>query len=77
MSLICGNLVLWKGAESASLATIATAKLIIKVLARHGFYNVLTVCQGYGKDIGEAMTGDKRIPLISFTGSCAVGRHIG
>jgi aldehyde dehydrogenase family 7 protein A1 len=76
IALICGNLVLWKGAESASLLTIATTKLVVKVLADNGFNSVVTLCQGWGKDIGEAITNDKRIPLVSFTGSCSIGKSI-
>lgn len=67
---------MWKGAESASLVTIATSKLVCQVLAKHGFNSVVTVCHGWGKDIGEAMINDKRIALLSFTGSCAIGQMV-
>lgn len=44
IALICGNLVMWKGAESASLLTIATMKLVAEVLEKNGFKSVVTLC---------------------------------
>jgi len=34
------------------------------------------LCQGLGNDVGEAMIQDKRMPLVSFTGSTKTGRHV-
>lgn len=76
IALICGNLVVWKGAPTSSMITIATAKIINSVFEKNKINpNVLTVVQG-GIDIGQAMTADKRIPLLSFTGSTRVGKII-
>ena len=73
---ICGDLVTWKGAPSTSLVTIATANIIGEVFKKNKINpNVITVVQG-GVDIGQKMTSDKRIPLISFTGSTKVGKII-
>lgn len=73
IALICGDTVTWKGAPASSLVTIATAQIIGDVLRKNKINpNVLTVLQG-GADIGEAMTKDPRIPLVSFTGSSRVG----
>jgi len=70
---ICGDTVTWKGAPASSLVTIATAKIVGEVLKKNKINpNVLTVLQG-GADIGEAMSKDTRIPLLSFTGSSKVG----
>jgi len=76
IALICGDCVLWKPALTTCLTTIATAKIIIDVLKENGFNNVFTVACGDGPDIGNAMVMDKRIPLVSFTGSTGVGRHV-
>lgn len=76
IALVCGDQVVWKGSESASLTTIATTKLVTRVLERNGFGSLLTTCQGNGKEIGETMINDKRLPLISFTGSTKTGRHV-
>lgn len=76
IALITGNLVVWKGAPSASLISIASANIIGDVLAKNKLNpNILTVVQG-GIDIGQKMTEDKRIPLLSFTGSTKVGKII-
>lgn len=76
LALITGNQVIWKPALTACLSTIATAKIITGVLEKHGFKNVFTVCCGDGPDIGEAVVNDSRIPLVSFTGSTKIGRHV-
>ena len=76
LALITGNQVLWKPAQTACLSSIATTKIITAVLEQHGFKNVFTLCCGNGPDIGEAVVQDSRIPLVSFTGSTKVGRHV-
>jgi aldehyde dehydrogenase family 7 member A1 len=76
LSLIAGDLVLWKPALTTCLVTIAIQNLVAGVLKKHGFNSVCTVCCGDGPDIGNELVNDKRIPLVSFTGSTAVGRSI-
>jgi aldehyde dehydrogenase family 7 protein A1 len=44
IALICGDLMIWKGASSTTLCTIATAKIMADVLKRNGFNSVCTVC---------------------------------
>lgn len=76
IAFICGDLVMWKGAPTTSLVTIACAKIIGDVLVKNKVNpNVLTVVQG-DADIGNKMVEDKRIPLISFTGSTRVGKIV-
>ena len=76
LSLICGNMVLWKPALTTCLTSIALAKIITGVLERNGFKSVFSVCCGDGPDIGNALVTDARIPLVSFTGSTNVGRCV-
>ena len=76
IAFITGNVVCWKGAPSTPMITIACANVIGEVLKKNNINpNVLTVVQG-GVDIGQRMTEDKRIPLISFTGSTKVGKMV-
>jgi len=75
LALVCGNVVHWKGAPSAPLVTKATTSIINEVLAKHNALGVLTASCG-GKDLGETIVNDKRLPLISFTGSTPVGRIV-
>ena len=76
LALITGNQVIWKPAQTACLSSIATTKIITAVLEKHGFKNVFTLVCGNGPDIGEAVVQDARIPLVSFTGSTKIGRHV-
>lgn len=75
LALVCGNTVHWKGAPSVPMVTIATTKIINEVLAKHNALGVLT-CSVGGKELGETLVNDKRVPLLSFTGSTAVGRIV-
>ncbi len=72
IALICGNLMIWKPAPTTNLCAIATQKIINEVLFKFGFKSIQTLCTG-GVDIGSSLVNDKRLPLISFTGSTAVG----
>lgn len=74
LAFICGDQVVWKGALTTSLVTIAIGKVCVDVLMRNGFKSILTVLCGDGPDIGAAIVKDPRNPLISFTGSTNIGR---
>ena len=76
IGMICGDLMLWKGAPSTPLVSIATTKIFADVLQENGFKSVVSLCQGDGVEIGELILNDPRVPLVSFTGSCKVGRHV-
>mmetsp|Transcript_29131 Transcript_29131/g.36127 ORF Transcript_29131/g.36127 Transcript_29131/m.36127 type:complete len:104 (+) Transcript_29131:647-958(+) len=58
------------------MVTIALGKVITDVLKANGFHSVMTVVTGDGPTIGNAMVQDPRVPLVSFTGSTAVGRSV-
>ena len=73
---VCGDTVVWKPSELVPLTAIATQKIADAVLDRHGFSGVFSLVIG-GAEIGARMTGDVRLPLVSFTGSTAVGRKVG
>ena len=45
-------------------------------MEKHGFAGVLTLVIGSNEEVGERMLIDKRLPLISFTGSCDIGRRV-
>jgi aldehyde dehydrogenase family 7 member A1 len=77
ISMICGNMNIWKGASSTSLVTIATTRIIAEVLEKNGLpAGVLTTVIGSGRTIGERILTDKRIAMVSFTGSSEVGIHV-
>lgn len=72
-ALICGNTAILKASEDAPEIALLVAKLAKKANVPNG---VLNVIQGHGHIVGEFLIRDKRIPLISFTGSTTVGKHI-
>jgi aldehyde dehydrogenase family 7 protein A1 len=76
-AMICGNVTLWKGSESTALITVAFMKIVEKVLKNNNLpASIVTCVIGEGKTVGEAMINDSRVPLVSFTGSTAVGRRV-
>jgi aldehyde dehydrogenase (NAD+) len=72
----CGDTVIWKPAEPTPLTAVAVQHIANRVMADHGLSGVFTLAVGPGRTIGEAMLHDQRLPLISFTGSTAIGRHV-
>lgn len=76
IALTTGNSVLWKGAPSTSLVSVATTKIVSEVLKRNCVPPVVTLCQG-AADVGKVLVADKRVKLVSFTGSCQAGRDVG
>jgi len=76
IAAVCGDVVVWKPSSTTPLTAIAVHRLIAPVIDRHGLDGVFNLLIGKGADIGEAMIRDRRIPLISMTGSTAMGVHI-
>ncbi|HZT37590.1 MAG TPA: aldehyde dehydrogenase family protein [Bryobacteraceae bacterium] len=76
IAMVCGDCVVWKPSRKTPLCAIAVQKICNRVLERHGWKGVLNLVIGADETVGERMLNDRRIPLISCTGSCAVGRHV-
>ncbi|EDW18990.1 putative aldehyde dehydrogenase family 7 member A1 homolog [Drosophila mojavensis] len=76
IALVTGNGVLWKGAPSTPLVSVATTRIVAEVLQRNNLPAVVSLCQG-GTDVGAALVADQRVNLVSFTGSCQTGRDVG
>ena len=75
--MVTGNSTIWKGAPSTPLSSVAVTKICAKVLEQNSLPGSICTLVTGGSDIGDLMTNDKRIPLISFTGSTPVGKHVG
>jgi len=74
ISMVCGNCQIWKGASSTALCTVALTKIVAEVLNKnHVPAGVFTVMNGSGAAIGDLFSNDKRLALISFTGSTSIG----
>lgn len=78
IAAVAGNVNIWKPAAKVPLTAIAVQNILQKVLKENdipeGVFNLII---GRGSTIGEAMLNDKRIPLVSLTGSTRVGKHAG
>ncbi|KAG4196013.1 hypothetical protein ERO13_A06G144000v2 [Gossypium hirsutum] len=69
IALVCGNCVVWKGAPTTPLVTIAMTKLVAEVLEKNNLPGAIFTSFCGGAEIGEAIAKDRRINLVSFTGS--------
>lgn len=77
LALVCGDVVVWKPSEKAPLCGIACQNIIAGVLKNNDVpEGVVNLIIG-SSNIGELMCADKRIPLISATGSTRMGRNVG
>ena len=69
---ICGDTVIWKPSLLTPLISIATNRVAEKVAAAHGHPHVFKLIMGADDVVGHKMVADRRLPLISATGStCA------
>jgi aldehyde dehydrogenase (NAD+) len=76
IAAVCGDCVLWRPSSDTPLTAIAVQKICNRVMEAHGLKGIFNLVIGASKPIGETMIHDRRIPLISFTGSTEVGRHV-
>jgi aldehyde dehydrogenase (NAD+) len=78
LAAACGDTTLWKPSEKTPLTAIACIKIAEKVCRAHGVDPaIFSLVIGDGPSIGELMTNDRRIPLVSATGSTRMGRRVG
>ncbi len=78
LAAVCGDVNLWKPSSKVPLTAIATQNIIAKVIKENNLpEGIFSLIIGKGSTIGERLLNDKRIPLISVTGSTKVGRHAG
>ncbi len=76
VAAVCGDTVVWKPSPLAPLTAIAVHKVVAEVARAEGFPGVFNLCFGSIEDVGEPMLNDARLPLISATGSCRLGRRV-
>jgi aldehyde dehydrogenase (NAD+) len=72
-ALLCGNTAVLKASEDAPLSAWMFGKLLKEVGMPNGVFNVI---QGFGKEAGAPLVESPVVDVISFTGSCEVGRSI-
>ena len=78
IALVAGDTVVWKPSSKAALTALAVSKIISGVLRENDLpEGIMNVVIGSRSAVGEKLIADRRLPLISATGSVAMGRHIG
>lgn len=77
LAWICGDVCVWKGSEKAPICTIACQNIIADVLKANNLPEGISCIINGDYKVGEMMTTDVRIPLVSATGSTRMGRIIG
>ena len=77
LALVCGDPVIWKPSEKTPLTALATQAVFDRALARFGDApEGLSQLVIGGREAGEALAADRRIPLVSATGSTRMGRAV-
>ncbi len=76
IATVCGDSNLWKPSSKVPLTAIAVQNIVGEVIKENNLpEGLFTLVVGRGSSVGEKMLNDKRLPLISITGSTYVGRH--
>ena len=76
LAAVCGDVNLWKPSSKVPLAQLLLKKLLQKFLKENNLpEGIFSLVIGKGSTVGERILNDKRIPLISVTGSTRVGKH--
>ena len=76
IAAICGNISIWKPSSKTPLCAVAVQNICNEVLNRNGYKGIFNLIIGRGSVIGEKFINDKRVPLISATGSTAMGKKV-
>lgn len=76
LAWICGNVTIWKPSEKTPLCAIACQNIMIEVLKENNLPEGISSVLVADHEIGQKMVDDKRVSLISFTGSTRVGRMV-
>ena len=85
IAAVCGDTMIWKPSLATPLTALALNGLTRRVMAEQDVFrpeggdpaDVFGLVLGRDDEVGEALIADRRLPLISATGSCRMGRHVG
>jgi aldehyde dehydrogenase (NAD+) len=76
LAAICGNVSVWKPSPRTPWCAIAVQRLCNEALERHGFPAIFQLFITADNNLAERFVDDRRVALVSFTGSTAVGRKV-
>jgi len=85
LAAVCGDAMIWKPSLLTPLVAIATTNIAHEVMRNQDVFrpkdcdpcDLFALIIGTDQEVGETMIADRRLPLISATGSCRMGRHVG
>jgi aldehyde dehydrogenase (NAD+) len=78
IAMVCGDVSIWKPSEKTPLSAVACFNIIKDVLSANKVpEGTLAMLVGDVSEVGEPMLSDERIPLVSATGSCRMGKRVG
>jgi aldehyde dehydrogenase (NAD+) len=77
LAWVCGNACIWKPSEKTPLCSIACQRIINEVFIRNGVPDGVSTIVNGGREVGEWMANDDRLPLVSATGSTRMGKAVG
>ena len=76
LGAVCGNVNIWKPSSKAPLTAIAIQKILSRIVKKEDLpEGLFSLIIGSGAEVGEKILSDKRVPLVSITGSTRVGQH--
>ncbi|HJQ93090.1 MAG TPA: aldehyde dehydrogenase family protein, partial [Candidatus Thermoplasmatota archaeon] len=76
IALVCGDVVLWKPSEKTPLTAVAVQRILVDLAESMGHAGITGLVTG-GVEVGQKVVDDRRIPLVSATGSSRMGKQVG
>ena len=77
VAAVCGDICIWKPSPKTPLSAIASMNICNAALKKAGFPDIFFLFNDAGTELASNFVDDKRVALVSFTGSTKVGRHVG
>lgn len=76
IAAVCGDVVVWKPSELTPLTAVAVNSICRQVAKQSGFEGIFSLVVGDGPELGQKLASDVRVPCISATGSCRMGKSV-
>jgi len=77
IAAVCGDTMIWKPSSHTPLTAVAVTRICHEVMEGTDYEGVFNLAVGRGSEVGDLLINDRRIPLISATGSCNMGEKVG
>jgi aldehyde dehydrogenase (NAD+) len=77
IAAVCGNISIWKPSPRTPLTAVGSMRICNEALRSGGFPDIFFLINDAGTDLAQTFVDDRRISLVSFTGSTKVGRMVG